>query len=445
MPLPVSLLEFIGEMEVGTEETRSYINKTTGEIELITMEALSAVEAEPEEEWANEPDWMQEMLQTAKEILSSSDWIELPDKWETHDYEIMRDYCYSVENPRIQDDLFDAIGGRGAFRRFKDIADHYDLLDDWYAFKQEAYKQIAIDWLERHEIPYLDDVPARKAKAQQPAKTGHGAKPAATPAMPVSVLGIPNDENSSFLCGSAGAPARIRAAFHSPSTNTSTESGIDLGQHTGWQDAGDIDFNDGSDAFALIEQRVGALLEAGHKVLSLGGDHAITYPIVRAFASKYPRLHILHLDAHPDLYDELDGNRHSHACPFARIMEAGLAQRLVQVGIRTMNPHQQAQAQRFGVEVIDLRSWNPARRFEFTEPLYISLDMDVLDPAFAPGISHYEPGGLSTREVLTLLQGVQANIVGADIVEYNPERDLQGMTAMVAAKLMKELLARMMD
>jgi arginase len=161
--------------------------------------------------------------------------------------------------------------------------------------------------------------------------------------------------------------------------------------------------------------------------------------------SRHPRLSILHLDAHPDLYDELDSNRLSHACPFARIMEAGLATRLVQVGIRTMTPHQQQQAERFGVEVHHLRDWDPNRVLEFGDPLYISLDMDVLDPAYAPGISHYEPGGLSTRAVLDILQTVKGHIVGADIVELNPSRDHQGVTAMVAAKFYKELLARMLE
>jgi arginase len=294
-------------------------------------------------------------------------------------------------------------------------------------------------------VSLTDDMSTRSEKGLKPDAHKEAHTPAAKPSASVAVLGIPNDENSSFLRGAAGAPVRIRAAFQSPSTNKSTENGIDLGERTDWQDYGDLDFSAGGDAFGLIEQRVGELLDAGHKLLSLGGDHAITYPILRAYAKQYPRLHILHFDAHPDLYDELDGNRHSHACPFARIMEEKLASSLLQVGIRTMNPHQQAQAERFGVNVVDMRSIPPDMVIEFTEPLYISLDLDVLDPAFAPGISHYEPGGLSTRELLRILQSVKGEIVGADLVEYNPERDPQGITAMVAAKLFKELLARILE
>ena len=178
-------------------------------------------------------------------------------------------------------------------------------------------------------------------------------------------------------------------------------------------------------------------------MLSLGGDHAVTYPIMRAYAAKYPDLTIVQFDAHPDLYESLDGNRYSHACPFARIMEDGLVKRLVQVGIRTLNQHQREQAERYGVEIIE--AWDIADlALTFDGPVYISLDLDVLDPAFAPGVSHHEPGGLSSRELLNLIKTLDAQIVGADVVELNPHRDLVNMTAMIAAKCTKELLARML-
>jgi agmatinase len=179
--------------------------------------------------------------------------------------------------------------------------------------------------------------------------------------------------------------------------------------------------------------------------LSLGGDHAVTLPIIQAYEKHYPELNILHFDAHPDLYDEFQGNRYSHACPFARVMEEGLIKKLVQVGIRTMTPHQQEQADRFNVTLIDMKSWPKGlSKLRFTGPVYISLDLDVLDPACAPGVSHPEPGGLRTRDVITIIQQIKAPIVGADIVEYNPLRDINGMTAMVAAKLLKELADKML-
>jgi len=160
-----------------------------------------------------------------------------------------------------------------------------------------------------------------------------------------------------------------------------------------------------------------------------------------AIAAHHGPVDILHIDAHPDLYDALLGNRRSHASPFARIMEAGLATRLVQVGIRTLNTHQREQADRFGVEIVPMRGFELAKLPRLVRPLYISIDLDGLDPAHAPGVSHHEPGGLTTRQLLDLLDRVEAPIVGADVVEYNPDRDINGMTAVVAAKLVKELAA----
>ncbi len=260
----------------------------------------------------------------------------------------------------------------------------------------------------------------------------------------VAIVGVPLDENSSFLSGAALAPPRIRQALHSGETNLCAEDGTDLSTDSRWLDLGDLEFQSRGDAFDRIQGVVANLLSQDTRVLALGGDHAITYPILRAYAPKYADLTVLHLDAHPDLYDEFEGSRHSHACPFARIMEEGLVARLVQVGIRTMNPHQREQARRFGVEVIEMRHFQPGLALNLTGPLYVSIDLDVLDPAFAPGVSHHEPGGLSVRQVLQLLQELPVPVVGADIVELNPHRDLVGGTAMVAAKLLKEITSVML-
>ena len=260
----------------------------------------------------------------------------------------------------------------------------------------------------------------------------------------VAVIGLPLDENSSFLRGAALAPPRIRQALHSGASNLCAETGVDLGANPHWQDVGDLALSSGEETLAQIEQALDQLLARDIRVLSLGGDHSVTYPILRAYAKKHPGLTILHLDAHPDLYDEFEGSRYSHACPFARIMEQGLAARLVQVGIRTMNPHQRQQAERFGVQTIEMRSGMPLPVLNLNGPVYVSLDLDVLDPAFAPGVSHHEPGGLTTREVLGILHNLQATVVGADLVEINPTRDPTGVTAAVAAKFYKEIVARML-
>ena len=261
-----------------------------------------------------------------------------------------------------------------------------------------------------------------------------------TPGTP-ALLGIPFDAYSSYLRGAGDGPPKIREALGCDASNTWSESGVDLGSGT-YEDAGDLAFAE-KDAFAAIEAGVGALIEQKKRPVLLGGDHSITYPIVKAMARRYSGLTIFHFDAHPDLYEEFEGNRLSHACPFARIMESGLAKRLVQIGIRTINRHQREQAERFGVEVVEMRALPACEKLKAAGPVYITFDMDVLDPAFAPGISHREPGGLSVREAITHLHAIQGDIVGADLVEYNPVRDVAGMTATVAAKILKEILGKM--
>jgi len=269
-----------------------------------------------------------------------------------------------------------------------------------------------------------------------------GSKKVYKPGTPV-LVGVPFDANSSYLRGAAGAPAVIRSAFHSSSSNYWSELGVDLGAEGIYEDAGDLQF--GQDAFAEIESRVGQLVDRGLRPLSLGGDHSITFPLVRAVSKRVPDLTILHFDAHPDLYDDFENNRHSHASPFARIMEEKVAKRLLQIGIRTLNRHQREQAERFGVEIIEMRNVPALEKMKVQGPVYISFDMDVLDPAFAPGISHREPGGMSVREAITHLHAIKGHVVGADLVEFNPAQDVSNVTAMVAAKLVKELLGIMIQ
>jgi agmatinase len=198
------------------------------------------------------------------------------------------------------------------------------------------------------------------------------------------------------------------------------------------------------DARQAIEAAVRTILETNRRPLVLGGDHSITYPVLRAMRSRHPKLGILHLDAHGDLYDVFQGDRFSHACPFARIMEEGLADRLVQVGVRTINGHQRDQAKRFGVEMIEMRDWNGGQVLEFEQPVYLSFDLDVIEPGLAPGVSHREPGGLTIRQALHIIQSLRGVLVGADFVEFNPVADPTGLTASVSAKLVKELAARML-
>jgi len=262
----------------------------------------------------------------------------------------------------------------------------------------------------------------------------------------IQLIGIPYDANSSFLKGPAFAPQRIRLMEMEGSANSFSEIGVEIKAGTNYTDNGDIVFENTNpqQAFKKIKRTIVGFLKENDKVVSIGGDHSVAYPIINAFADKYPNLNILHLDAHADLYDNFDNNPYSHASPFARIMEMGKVRSLTQVGIRTFNEHQRKQALKFNVKVVEMKDFKLDFLQNLESPLYISLDLDVLDPAFAPGVSHHEPGGMTTRQLLDIIQNIPVEIVGADIVEYNPMRDVHNMTAMVAYKLMKELMVKMM-
>jgi arginase len=271
----------------------------------------------------------------------------------------------------------------------------------------------------------------------------------------IDLIGIPTDVHSSFLRGCAKAPPLIREALFSPHGNEASERGLELAsawtagvslagtpavQEITLHDRGDLPLSETPSDDALIEAAIAQSLKSGAIPIALGGDHSITYPILRAIAAHHGPVEILHFDAHPDLYDQLGGDRRSHASPFARIMEEGLCSQLTQIGIRTLNTHQRQQAERFGVRMIEMKDIGRAS-FAFEKPLYISIDLDAFDPAFAPGVSHHEPGGLSVRDVVDLLLDLEVPLLGADVVEYNPDRDLNGVTAVLAAKLVKELAA----
>lgn len=258
------------------------------------------------------------------------------------------------------------------------------------------------------------------------------------------ILGIPLDHNSSFLRGPAEAPALIRAALHSEAWNKWAETRVDLSREGSFEDAGDLENMEATDAFARIEGAIAKIVEEKKRPVSLGGDHSISYPILRALGKRIPGITLVHFDAHPDLYANYEENPHSHASPFARICEERLVQRLVQIGVRTLNAHQQEQAKKYGVEIFEMRNLPNLAHLKLAGPVYVSFDMDVLEPGLAPGISHWEPGGLATREALHYIQALPPPIVGADLVEFNPVRDRSGLTATVAAKILKELLGKML-
>jgi len=256
----------------------------------------------------------------------------------------------------------------------------------------------------------------------------------------ISIIGIPYDDKSSFLRGPAEAPPLIREWLMSGVTNLYAENGIDTG------DEAIIDFGDFTiKSYFDIEALADRQLSEGNMLMSWGGDHSVTYPILKAYKKYHSEFEVLVIDAHADLYDIFDGDKYSHACPFARVMEKKLCSRLIQIGIRTINPHQREQAEPFGVEMIEMKNFDINELPEMNKPIYISIDMDGLDPAFAPGVSHQEAGGLSSRDLIRIIQGINGPIIGADIVEYNPKKDINWITCALAGKLTKELLAKMLE
>ena len=260
--------------------------------------------------------------------------------------------------------------------------------------------------------------------------------------MTVTLLGFPWDANSSHARGPGLAPPVVRALLASDASSPYSIAGVDIRKAITAHDFADLP-EEAEACRSAITKRIAAVTQSGAKPLSLGGDHSVSFPILRAIKAAHGKVNILHIDAHPDLYDAFDGDPYSHACPFARAIEDGCVENLVQLGIRSASPQQRAFGEQNGVVMLGAEALDQIPYDKLSAPLYVSIDLDGLDPAYAPGVSHPEPGGLSTREVLSVLSKLPAAPIGADIVELNPEKDINLATAHVAARLVKELAALM--
>jgi len=155
MAMVVSLRDFVGEMQILSEEAHTYINKLTGELITITNDDIALSEVDEQEDSF---EWQEEIIQTTRKVLSSDDYVGIPSKFDIDEYEIMERFCLSVPDESISDDLLGQIRGSGAFRRFKDTIYHYGIEKDWFKFRDEAYKEIAISWLESNGFAYADDL-----------------------------------------------------------------------------------------------------------------------------------------------------------------------------------------------------------------------------------------------------------------------------------------------
>jgi agmatinase len=260
-------------------------------------------------------------------------------------------------------------------------------------------------------------------------------------------VGIADDTQSSFLKGPADAPRCIRSAYDGRCYNATSESGVDLTASV--EDLGDLTPQGSWHASALeYRSTVEGILREGRTPFIAGGDHAVTVPVVEAFRVLNHPVHVIQVDAHPDLYPEFEGNPDSHACVAARILEMEHVASVTQLGIRTLSEVQRRQVQRYGsrirvLEAKDLEGALPVpSELGDGAPVYLTVDADGFDPAFAPGVSHPVPGGLSARQVLGFIQRGRWRLVGMDVVEVNPSRDVQDQTSILAARLLHEGIAR---
>lgn len=257
--------------------------------------------------------------------------------------------------------------------------------------------------------------------------------------------GVADDSRSSYLTGCAEGPRAIREAYDGRCYNSTSESGVDLAGTVA--DLGDLRPREGPEnTDHHYREQAAALWRQGRIPFFAGGDHAVTVPLVEALAAQRP-VHVVQLDAHPDLHPTFDGSAFSHACTGWRLLQLEGVESLSQIGVRALTRAQALEAEK---EKDRLRIFL-ARDLEGAVPrlahipkdaaVYLTLDLDVFDPGCAPGVSHPVPGGLTARQVLDMMQSAEWNLVGMDVVELNPQRDLNQMTAVLAARLLHEGMA----
>ncbi|HHX24041.1 MAG TPA: agmatinase [Thermoanaerobacterales bacterium] len=259
----------------------------------------------------------------------------------------------------------------------------------------------------------------------------------------VVIMGVPMDNTVSFRPGTRFGPRRIREVSHELEDYSIYAD--DSLENKMFFDAGDLDipFGNVEKSLSIIGNTTKELLDDGKTPIFLGGEHLITYPIVKQFIKKYPDLVVVHFDAHADLRDSYLGEKLSHATVMRRISEHIKRKHIYHFGIRSgikeeflyakdyshMNP---LEVKRPFLDVIENLN-------DF--PLYITLDIDVIDPAFAPGTGTPEPGGCDSKEILEVVSYFKSlNIVGFDLVEVSPANDSSERTSLLAAKIIREVL-----
>lgn len=255
------------------------------------------------------------------------------------------------------------------------------------------------------------------------------------------LVGLPYDGTCSFRPGTRFGPEAIRSASWGLETYSPLQN-ADL-SHVTYFDAGELEFPLGNrDAtLSIIRKTAKETLAAGKRWLGLGGEHLVTFPVIEAYIEKYPDLGILHFDAHADLRDDYLGEKLSHATVLRRVAELVGPERLVQLGIRS-GPKEEFDWMRNEGTLVESRA-DLARGLERLQgrPVFLTIDLDVLDPSIMSGTGTPEPGGMSFNTFVEwLLAFRDLNYVGADVVELSPHYDASGVSTVVAAKIVREVM-----
>ncbi|MFQ5913870.1 MAG: agmatinase [Nitrospinota bacterium] len=270
----------------------------------------------------------------------------------------------------------------------------------------------------------------------------------------VALTGLPFDSGASYRPGARYGPRAIRDASsllrpYNPVLDVDPYKVLNFG------DAGDLSLSpmDLNRTFAIVEERFRQVYQAGVTPVSFGGDHSLTLPVLRGVSERYPRVSLLQMDAHLDTWDSYFGSKFTHGSFMIRAVEEGVIdpERSLQVGIRgpLFGPEDLQRNRDWGLDIIhaeEAHSSAPSdvikkiREKVGDRPLYVSFDVDALDPAFTPGTGTPEVGGLTSAQAIEILRGLQGlNVVGADVVEVSPPYDQGQITAFLAARVGFEL------
>lgn len=255
------------------------------------------------------------------------------------------------------------------------------------------------------------------------------------------LVGLPYDGTCSYRPGARFGPAAIREASYGLETY-SPALDRDLSD-VAFFDAGDLELPFGGKTVALDRIRAAAheTLAAGKRWMGVGGEHLVTLPVIEAYLERYPDLAVLHLDAHADLREHYLGETLSHASVMRRIVDRIGPERLVQVGIRSGPREEFAWMRSHQTLVTCPEDWAWALPRLQPHPVFVTVDLDVLDPSIFPGTGTPEPGGMTFCELIaSLTQARELHVVGADAVELAPMLDASGVSSVVAAKVIREML-----